>query len=203
MHWKPNFRRRYFAFGMRSDWANQGRNTPAALWEGCIWDSVIDITMTGVMPQAATAVSRSPSENISWRRVHMRHRWQLGIISMAFITASPKLSSKVSLLGWQIRGSEDTHWSATKWAFTMRVKRVPLCISLKASSRSSSFLQNMEQEAVYHPASVANTAAGKSCGKDVRICSTWENLKSRDAATVWRSLTVPISSHRKERSSIR
>ena len=126
------------------------------------------------------------------------------MISMAFITASPKLSSKVSLVGQRIRGSEDTRWSATEWAFTMRLKRAPLCISLKASYRSSSFSQNMDREAVYHPASVANTAAGKSCGKDVRICSTREYFKPREAATDCRSPTVPISLHRlerKERSS--
>ena len=123
---------------------------------------------------------------------------------MAFITASPKLSSKVSLVGRCIRGREDTRCSATEWAFTMRLKRVPLCISLKAASRSSSFFQNMDREAVYHPASVANTAAGKSCGKDVRICSTREYFKPREAAMDCKSPTVPISSHRlerKERSS--
>ena len=191
---------------MRSDWANQGRNTLVALNEGRIWDSVTAIAMTGAMPQVAATVRRSPSDNISRRRVHMRCRWQLGIISTAFITASPKLSSKVSLLGQRICGSEDTRWSATEWAFTMWVKRVPLCISWKAASRSSSFSQNMEREAVYHPASVANTAAGKSFGKDIRICLIRENLKPRDAATDWSSPTVPISSHRlerKERSSIR
>ena len=105
------------------------------------------------------------------------------MISTAFITTSPKLSSKVSPVGRRIRGSEDTCWSETEWAFTMQLKRAPLCISLKASSRSSSFFQNMEREAVYHPASVANTAAGKSCGNDVRICSTREYLKPRDVAT--------------------
>ena len=86
----------------------------------------------------------------------------------------------------------------------MRLKRAPLCISLKASSRSSSFFQNMDQEAVYHPASVVNTAAGKSCGKDVRICSTREYFKPREVAMDCRLPTVPISSHRlerKERSS--
>ena len=78
---------------------NQGRNTQAALWEGHIWDSVTATAMTGAMPQAAAMVSRSLSDNISQRRVRMRRRWQLGIISMAFITTSPKLLSKVSLLG--------------------------------------------------------------------------------------------------------
>ena len=53
---------------------NQGRNTRAALYEGHVWVSVMAIAMTGAMPQAAATVRRSPFDNISWRRVHMRCR---------------------------------------------------------------------------------------------------------------------------------
>ena len=53
---------------------NHRRNTRAALKDGRIRDSVTATVTTGAMPQAAAIVSKSPSDNISRRRVRMRRR---------------------------------------------------------------------------------------------------------------------------------
>ena len=110
-----------------------GQKDASNLGQGMKGVSVMATTNIGLTPQAAATVRRSLSVRSSLRRVHTRRRQVLGMMSTAFITASPKLSSMASA-----SGREHTCLKAWVCLRLMQLKTVPLCMSLKAFSRASS-----------------------------------------------------------------